>query len=187
MTLIAETPFRTGKGEDLASQALPGWEQVSAEAGVVGGAEQWEDRLERFERDLAGKAERAEADGDPPARVRRLENLRLTSERLRSFVGELARRAPPESGSWRDYAAWAAGMLEDYAHDPARWPESEQSYDRVKEAIESLADADKPLTTPPTSSASPRCSTDCSTNRRAGSARPGVGVFARRPSPLRRA
>ena len=66
MTLIAETPFRTGKGEDLASQALPGWEQVSAEAGVVGGAEQWEDRLERFERDLAGKAERAEADGDPP-------------------------------------------------------------------------------------------------------------------------
>ena len=143
MTLIAETPFRTGRGEDLASQALPGWEQVSAEAGVVGGAEQWEDRLSRYERELGGMAERAEARGDSPAQVVRLETLRVTAERLRSFVGELAHRRPPESGSWSDYAKWAADMLEDYAHDPGRWPDSEQSYDRVKEAIESLADADR--------------------------------------------
>ncbi len=143
MTLIAETPFRTGRGEDLASQALPGWEQVSAEAGVVGGADQWEDRLSRYERELGGMAERAEARGDSPAQVVRLETLRVTAERLRSFVGELARRAPPESGSWWQYAEWAAGMLEDYAHDPGRWPDSEQSYDKVKEAIESLADADR--------------------------------------------
>ena len=143
MTLIAETPFRTGKGQELASQELPRWEEVSAEAGVVGGAEQWEDRLSRYERDLADKAARAEAAGDPPARVLRLENLRLTTERLRSFVAELARRGPPDSGSWGDYADWAAGMLEDYAHDPARWRTSEQSYDRVKEAIKSLAEADK--------------------------------------------
>ena len=143
MTLIAETPFRTGKGQELASQELPRWEEVSAEAGVVGGAEQWEDRLARYEREQADKAARAEAAGDPPARVLRLENLRLTTERLRTFVGELARRGPPESGSWGDYADWAAGMLEDYAHDPSRWPDSEQSYDRVKEAIESLADADR--------------------------------------------
>ena len=142
MTLIAETPFRTGKGEELASQELPRWEEVSAEAGVVGGAEQWEDRLSRYEREQADKATRAEAAGDPPARVLRLENLRLTTERLRTFVRELARRAPPESGSWGDYAAWAAGMLEDYAHDPSRWPTSGQSYDRVKEAIKSVADAD---------------------------------------------
>ncbi len=143
MTLIAETPFRTGKGQELASQELPRWEEVSAEAGVVGGAQQWEDRLSRYEREQADKATRAEAAGDPPARVLRLGNLRLTTERLRSFVGELARRAPPESGSWGDYADWAAGMLEDYAHDPSRWPDSEQSYGRVKQAVESLADADK--------------------------------------------
>ena len=142
MTLIAETPFRTGRGEDLASQALPGWEQVSAEAGVVGGAEQWEDRLSRYEREQAGMAERAEARGNSPGQVVRLETLRVTAERLRSFVRELARRAPPESGSWGDYAEWAAGMLEDYVHDPGRWPDSEQSYDKVKEAIESLAAAD---------------------------------------------
>ena len=143
MTLIAETPFSTGRGEDLASQALPGWEQVSAEAGVVGGAEQWDERLRRYERELLGQAERADARGEPPSRSLRLETLRVTAERLRSFVRELARRAPPESGSWSGYARWAAGMLEDYAHDPGRWPASEQSYDKVKEAIDSLADADR--------------------------------------------
>ena len=143
MTLIAETPFRTGKGQELASQELPGWEQVSAEAGVVGGAGDWKDRLSRYEREQADKVARAEADGDSPGWVARLESLRRTTERLRSFVEELARRAPPESGSWGEYAKWAARMLEDYAHDPNRWPTSGQSYDRVKEAIESLADADK--------------------------------------------
>ena len=143
MTLIAETPFSTGRGEDLASQALPGWEQVSAEAGVVGGAEQWDERLRRYERELLGQAERADARGEPPSRSLRLETLRVTAERLRSFVRELAGRAPPESGSWSSYARWAAGMLEDYAHDPGRWPASEQSYDKVKEAIDSLADADR--------------------------------------------
>ena len=142
MTLIAETPFRTGKDQELASQELPGWEQVSAEAGVVGGAGDWEDRLGRYEREQADKVTRAEADGDSPGWVARLEGLRRTTERLRSFVGELARRRPPEAGSWGDYADWAAGMLEDYAHDPSRWPTSGQSYDKVKEAIESLADAD---------------------------------------------
>ena len=143
MTLIAETPFRTARGQDLASQALPGWEQVSAEAGVVGGADQWEDRLKRYERELLGQAERADARGEPPSQSLRLETLRAAAERLRSFVGALARRAPPESGSWGEYAKWASGMLEDYAHDPGRWPASEQSYDKVKEAIDSLADADR--------------------------------------------
>ena len=61
------------------------WDSVSRQAGIVGGAEQWGQRLAALQRDLAGE----DAQEDQPDWVR---DRIADAERLARFIAELDRR-----------------------------------------------------------------------------------------------
>jgi len=79
------------------------WDWLSSEAGVVRGATQWGERLER----LAARHEEL----GPDARA------------LGAFVESLVARSTPPAGSWSAHASWAVDILDHYLDaDPAAWP-----------------------------------------------------------------
>jgi RecB family exonuclease len=125
---------------------------LSREAGVVGGADQWADRLERHARTLE------EALGDPTAaeapewRRRGLQRDVEAVRRLRAFVADLAEHVePPGPPSWRVLSAWATGLLDRYLGPEARWgdwPDTElESGREARAAVERLAALDEFETT----------------------------------------
>lgn len=152
MKWITEAPVRVGRGGGLASAELPRWEEVSRRAGVVQGVDQWRDRVGRYEAGLLERAESiAKLEESSPSRVRGMEDVAERARRLIAFVEGLAERKPPPDGSrWSEFGEWAAGLVEDYAHDPSQWSAGHQaSYERVLQLLADTAELDavEPATT----------------------------------------
>src|SRR5690606_36100669 len=90
------------------------WDALSRAAGVVRGADQWRDRLERYAREQERRAD------DPEVRERRseaaIERMRAEAAQaraLRAFVERLAENIhPPADGSsWQVFADWSLDLL----------------------------------------------------------------------------
>ena len=122
---LSSAPITAGPG----GRAIPGsrWDVLSAAAGVVGGKEQWHERLGRLV-----------ARGGPEAHE---------AAELAAFVDELFARATPPRGSWGSFATWAVGLLDHYLRpdgDQGRWPHHEVAAARqVRAALTALADLDQ--------------------------------------------
>jgi len=93
------------------------WDAISRKAGVVGGLDQWEQRLDRYAGDMERLAEEGLRSGDmPDARTARLEGEAAATRSLLSFVTGLAGRleAPPDGSGWPALAGWAQNLLTSY-------------------------------------------------------------------------
>jgi len=124
------------------------WDVLSREAGVVRGAAQWADRLERRREAIAAELE-ARRD-ELEASDWQLTRLAKTGDELAElarFVAGLADALrPPADPTWRSCATWARGLLERYLGDGRRrahWPETEiDAAQRVEAALDELAGLD---------------------------------------------
>ena len=125
------------------------WERISRRAGVVRGATQWHERLERHARALEAELAEELAVPDREPRPHWYEHELDAARDLDAFVTELrdalATGAQP-GVSWRDLSAWARRLVHEFlAHDSRRgaWPEAEQqAADKVEAALERLAGLD---------------------------------------------
>lgn len=122
---------------------VPGheWDALSAEAGVVGGLDEWRDRLAGHAARLRARDElERSAGGGPPARLRR-DAERCDS--LRAFVARLAGRLQEAPTTWAAWAAWARRLLRELLGDApqqAGWPAEEvAALDAVLAVVDGLA------------------------------------------------
>lgn len=151
MDWLASAPILDTDGNLVPSTA---WDRVSKVAGVVGGMEQWDSRLEAFAAASTQRADDFEAGGSgdggeewKAAAARRDADL---AGGLRTFVNELIERITvglPTDAPWGEWCAWACTTLERYlgsAFKHSAWPDTEQeAFVSVLEALQSLAALDE--------------------------------------------
>ena len=93
------------------------WDSLARRAGIVGGLDQWRDRLQGHAQKLVEDAERRETDGEiTEARAYRMREEAGTAGAILTFVEKLAVDvSPPAAGSsWTAYCDWAGRLLEEY-------------------------------------------------------------------------
>jgi len=125
------------------------WERISRRAGVVRGAGQWHDRLDRHARALERELAEELAVPDREPRPDRYQHELLAARELDAFVTELhdalAAGARP-GASWRELSAWARGLVRTFLGRDTRrrtWPDAEhQAADQVEAALDRLAGLD---------------------------------------------
>ena len=120
------------------------WDFLSRQAGIVGGLEQWRDRLGRHARQLTEDANRREAAEEiTEARAYRMREEAATANRVLAFIEKLAADVdPPAAGSsWSVYCDWANRLLDDYLSPSI--PDLEfRARERIGRALEELRGAD---------------------------------------------
>ena len=126
------------------------WDAISRDAGVVGGIEQWDERLKRY-------AERQEwaandqSDDIPESKLLRIKQTAREARSLRAFMQRLYDDlTPPADGSaWRDFVEWVEGLMTRYT-DISTLPPTERDNMEALEAsireLESLDDVEDAAT-----------------------------------------
>ena len=118
------------------------WDVISRDAGVVAGASQWGERLERY----AARLERSagiqieEISDDEAARLLR---AAADARALRRFVLQLDKDlTPPDDGSpWPDFGGWVLGLIDKYLDTDAlksQKEEERQSLDTLRSTLGEL-------------------------------------------------
>jgi ATP-dependent helicase/nuclease subunit B len=119
---------------------------------VVGGADQWQERLEEYAGASDDRAAeyKGSGDGGEEWKAFAAERDATLARSLRDFVSELNERLTtqlPDGRSWREWSEWACGALERYlgnAFHHAAWPDEEQdSFIAVVESLSALAALDE--------------------------------------------
>ena len=147
MALLASVPVRH-RGVPVPSSR---WERITREAGIVRGAAQWDGRLARHARTLAGELalEEAVTEREPhPQRIRR--TLDATAA-LQAFAADLARALGDDATraaavGWSGLVSWAQGLVHDFLGTESTrttWPEEEvRAAEKVEAALERLTGLD---------------------------------------------
>ena len=126
------------------------WDAISRDAGVVGGKEQWSERLARY----AARQERTakeQSEDLPEASRLRMEQSASEAWALRAFMLRLHDDlTPPKDGSdWRDFVEWVEGLTKRYM-DTGSLPRLEGDNLELLEAsireLESLDDVEDSTT-----------------------------------------
>ena len=152
MRWLADAPVWNAASNRSASSELQRWEDLSRQAGVVRGLEQWKERLQGLTASMAQRRQRAEARGDlTEAQARGYVEAIACAERLLALVEQLAQVKPPADGSpWSVFAKWAKDAIDRYGQGKNDWPAQQQdALGRVESALEELGklDAVEPATT----------------------------------------
>ena len=134
MDWLTGCPVRYPAGSGSGFNAVR-WDVISKRAGVVRGADQWTERLERYAAGLEEDANEGEARGETEpyvaARMRReadsARGLLLFMERLAGDVSQGEGGRPPDGASWGEFRSWASGLLDRYLSKGANFPEREES------------------------------------------------------------
>lgn len=138
-------PGRSGAGFNPSR-----WDSLARRAGVIGGLDQWRDRLGSYARKLVEDADSREADGEiSEARAYRMREEAGTATGILAFVERLAEDVqPPDGTTWNDHCNWAAGLFDKYLSRDI--PAQEAGYrERIDQTLNELrgADAVRPSTT----------------------------------------
>ena len=142
---LAGAPVR---GTDNRPAPVAAWERASRAAGVVGGLEQWQNRLGRHADDLEADATEAERDDENEWRAERLRRDAAAARELAAFVTSLdgALRPGRQGASWSGLASWCRSLVRTYLGGEtlrAEWPSEEQAAaQRIDAAIDRLGDLD---------------------------------------------
>ncbi|HEX9889134.1 MAG TPA: PD-(D/E)XK nuclease family protein [Nitriliruptorales bacterium] len=142
MDVLVGAPVLTPGGHRVPASA---WERVSREAGVVRGAHQWEEKLQRF---AGERRARAAVHGPDSQQAQRLEREAGAADGLRTVVGDLCERLARAGDlrSWADLARWCQDTIEHLLGDErARdaWPADEvEAAQKVEAALDRLARLD---------------------------------------------
>jgi RecB family exonuclease len=116
------------------------WDAISRQSGIVGGLEQWRERLSSFDRATREQAEQGERDGSiTEARATAMRNSANAALALRRFVLELAQSLdPPVGGSyWATFCDWQSKVFRDYLARPTADTEGDEleGFDRDVERV----------------------------------------------------
>lgn len=138
---VAESPVNLGVEERLAQQAAAMWEEVSGKAGIIGGALQWQERLDLYQSDNSHKYRQKfyqPKDSENSAFEQLALQLKAAAQ-LKEFVAGLWQNRPPENGAgWKELARWARDVTEKYSLlQFAPTPEQEQ-YEKVLSVLDEL-------------------------------------------------
>ncbi len=144
MQWLADAPVWNAASNRSASGELQRWEGLSREAGVVRGAAQWKDRLQRLTGRQLERRDREEAKGDlTEAQARGFSAQAESAGRLAAFVERLAEKPPPGDGSrWSGYADWAKQALKEHSQGLRDLPEHQDALDRVEKALDEMGRLD---------------------------------------------
>jgi ATP-dependent helicase/nuclease subunit B len=145
MRWISEAPVYTGENTESPSREAALWEEVSGRAGIIRGAGQWSNRLERFCTGIEQKlrSEEPREEDEETVTTSPDEDCAKAGMRLKSFVERLSENPPPtDESSWKDYSQWASRMMKQYSHLDT-WPEAQiLSYERVTAVLQELGTLD---------------------------------------------
>lgn len=133
------------------------WDSLSRRAGIVGGLQQWQDRLSRYARDLERNADRRQGKGEiSDGRARQMRYEAIAARNALAFINLLAGdvapppaptvpatvgSAPSPGSNWAAYCEWARRLLDTYLSRDLSESDS-QAGDRIKEFLAGLAAAD---------------------------------------------
>jgi ATP-dependent helicase/nuclease subunit B len=120
--------------------SLAEWNTLSREAGVVRGADQWRDRLDRLAqelRDVVGHGGREMSDAARAFRERRSTRAQLVANRVAAIVAAVA---PPADRSWTGYVTWALDLRRRFV-PPHPEADEQQAADLLDTALTDLASA----------------------------------------------
>ena len=144
MAWLTSCPVRPPGGKE--SNFSPSqWDAISRQAGIVGGLDQWQTRLEAFELQTIEKADSGEAAEElSEGRAAAMRASAGIASDLREFIQDLslAVTAPPPGSSWSTFCKWASQLLEGYIyHSPSTGDSAEQAgLDQDKERIAQILD-----------------------------------------------
>jgi hypothetical protein len=119
------------------------WDAISRQAGVIKGAAQWEQRLERYAAELERLAEEGLSREEvTEAQAARMREEASSTRDLLGFVSGLADRlrAPPDGSKWSEFAHWAQDLMTSYLDrvtTSSREPEDEALH-RIGETLEEM-------------------------------------------------
>ena len=139
---VAEAPVRGKDASRPAYDELNMWEIISRQAGIVGGVDQWLERLAAFRQRTEGQIE---SSGDleeiTPAAQAGLRQVLASAGRLEDFITKLRDDAtPPSRGGLSSYSEWAKTLLREYAHDVDHWPEEHrESLEAIEKRLDEIA------------------------------------------------
>ena len=132
------------------------WDSLSRRAGIVGGLQQWQNRLSRYARDLERNADRRHSKGEiSDGRARQMRYEAAAARNALAFINLLARDvtpptarpiparggAPAPGNSWAVHCDWAIRLLETYLSRDLSESDN-QAGERIKEFLAGLAAAD---------------------------------------------
>ena len=120
------------------------WDVVTRKAGVVGGLQQWRDRLDAHARRLAEDADRRETDGEiSESRARGMRSEAAVAQGIRAFIDQLAEDLDPpgDGASWKEFAEWTTGLLRRYLASNIDGPD-DNAQERIQRLLDEFAAAD---------------------------------------------
>jgi ATP-dependent helicase/nuclease subunit B len=121
------------------------WDQLSRDAGVVRGVDQWRDRLTAFsdrKRERLGGLDREVEDATVEAHAAALERDIEDSQRIVEYVlaMDTATRTPQPQG-WSGYVDWALRLRDEFLRSASSSPEEQEADQQLEETLRSLTEA----------------------------------------------
>ena len=141
-------PFSENKPDGFSPS---NWDAISRKAGIVGGMEQWKERLERYAWEQERLSHTREEKGEiSEARARLMRAEAGTAGELRQFIVTLAEDLSPpgEGSSWEAFSGWARRLVDRYLDD-SQIPDLElAALERTRDILSELAAADEVSSSP---------------------------------------
>ena len=118
------------------------WDKLSKQAGIVGGRDQWLNRLQLYADNQNQRADDGENQGEiDEGRAGWMRRDAKVAFALREFIEDLAERVspPPDGSVWSDFVGWAKGLLSAYVAIPADADQSEHdALDTISSGLDTL-------------------------------------------------
>ena len=120
------------------------WDALTRQAGIVGGLDQWRDRLDHYSKEIEADTEsRLARDEISEARANILHQEAATAKSIRKFIDDLGNRlTPPKNGSeWVAFCTWARDLLDHYL-DKSLPSTENAALEKIYRTLEELKAAD---------------------------------------------
>ena len=118
------------------------WDKLSKQAGIVGGLDQWLNRLQLYANNQNQRADDGENQGEiDEGRAGWMRRDAKVAIALREFIEDLAERVsrPSDGSAWSDFAGWAKGLLSAYVAIPADADQPEHdALDTISSGLDTL-------------------------------------------------
>lgn len=127
MALVSAAPLR---GPDARQVRSGAWEDISRSAGIVGGLDEWQSRLDAHIRSLNDRHQRQTDEGAARGYLSALEREATAADALAKFVEWLGGLTSPQAvgSSWAERSSWATETLKSLlpqVNKRSTWPEAE--------------------------------------------------------------
>ena len=146
MQWIAESPVRNAVSGKPAREELTRWEIISQNAGIVKGKDQWRWRLKAYRDSISSKITVEDNSEEATApEIKGFQQELASLDSLANLINRLTKVVvPPDGSPYSSFAAWIKNSLQEFAYDPAGWPEEGQkAYEKIKEILGEISSLDK--------------------------------------------